>query len=399
MPFLALTWDQTAASEWAHDEHSRKLVAAGWPEAYPPRTYIATLVAAALPTAIAVVVLFLVAFRIFEDRSAATVAALTFGMATPAFGWATTLFGHAAAGAFLFLGFAFAHAAITRPEAGRFALLRAAASAAALTLSITVDFTVAPAAVMVVLWAAGPILRDPKHRVAMISTVLVAGLISALPLLIYNDVTFGAPWRIGYGSDPDFPGMKQGFFGITLPKLSVLYEILFGPSRGILQISPVLIAAPFGIYRMCRNPAQRGIALLVIGVIVYHLLLNASFHYWEGGWSTGPRYLTAMLPFACLAIGGAWAHASPAWRWVLLGLLAVSLVISACCAMVGMDAPAPEKMTGSLIEHVWSRTRSGASHALATEAFGMRSRYFLLLLLTAWALIGALLARYSRKAA
>src|SRR6185295_3499168 len=112
-------------------------------------------------------------------------------------------------------------------------------------------------------------------------------------------------------------------------------------------------------------------------VIVYHLLLNASFHYWEGGWSMGPRYLSAMLPFASLAFGAVWMRATPVWRWILMGVLVLSIVISVLSASVGMEVP--DKFDGTLIEYVLSRALHGTSHAIPSLYFGWRSRYFLLI--------------------
>ena len=74
----------------------------------------------------------------------------------------------------------------------------------------------------------------------------------------------------------------------------------------------------------------------------YYVLLNSSYHYWNGGWSTGPRHVTAMLPFACLAIGAAWQKGGTALRAIASILTVVSLVLALLCTTVGMFAPESE---------------------------------------------------------
>ena len=134
-----------------------------------------------------------------------------------------------------------------------------------------------------------------------------------------------------------FKGMKQGFFGITWPHLGVVMELLFGLYRGLLPLSPVLVLVPLGLYVMWREPRTRVAAGGILVALCSYLWINASYHYWDGGWSTGPRHLVAVLPLCCLALAFAWPRAF--WpRTVTLVLLAVSLVLSLICAEVSMFA-------------------------------------------------------------
>ena len=76
----------------------------------------------------------------------------------------------------------------------------------------------------------------------------------------------------------------------------------------------------------------------ILFVLCSFLWINASYYYWDGGWSTGPRHLVPMLPVCCLALTFAWPRASWA-RTVTLVLLAASLVLSLICAVAGMLPP------------------------------------------------------------
>jgi hypothetical protein len=84
-------------------------------------------------------------------------------------------------------------------------------------------------------------------------------------------------------------------------------------------------------------------------VLFSFLWINASYYYWDGGWSTGPRHLVPMLPLCCLALAFAWPRAFWA-RTVTLVLLAASLVLSLICAVAGMLAPT--KYANPLVGHL-----------------------------------------------
>src|ERR1700730_15326381 len=90
--------------------------------------------------------------------------------------------------------------------------------------------------------------------------------------------------------------------GLTYPKPAVLYQILFGLYRGLLPLSPVLILGGIGIYRMWAKGAYRLEAILCGSIVVFLLLFNASYFYWDGGYCFGPRFVVPMLPFACFPI-------------------------------------------------------------------------------------------------
>jgi hypothetical protein len=64
--------------------------------------------------------------------------------------------------------------------------------------------------------------------------------------------------------------------------------------------------------------SRRRVAAVFAAVIgVYFILLNASYSYWEGGWSYGPRHATPGIPFLCIGLAFLWTIAPAAGRWVL----------------------------------------------------------------------------------
>ncbi len=73
---------------------------------YVVAVWVAIIVTSALFTAAAATLLYLLARHFGFARAAALFGALGYAVCTPAFGWATVFYGHAVAGACLFIGFA-----------------------------------------------------------------------------------------------------------------------------------------------------------------------------------------------------------------------------------------------------------------------------------------------------
>ena len=60
------------------------------------------------------------------------------------------------------------------------------------------------------------------------------------------------------------------------------------------------------------------------------LLYNASYAYWDGGNSTGPRHAVPALPFLALGLAALWQRTRR--RWPLLAVVALSVAINAAIA-------------------------------------------------------------------
>jgi hypothetical protein len=147
--------------------------------------------------------------------------------------------------------------------------------------------------------------------------------------------------------------MKQGFFGHTYPKLSVLFEILFGLYRGLLPLSPVLIISVFGIRRIWKDKVLRPELLLCTAVVGFFLLLNASYVDWDGGMTLGPRHVVPMLPFLSLLL----AFGLGKW-WLLSSLL---LVVSAGHMLAGavFRPIVPSRYQNVLFEYLYAQILDG----------------------------------------
>jgi hypothetical protein len=355
---------------------------AGRPSAaYKILLYVVGIFTSALPTALAVAVLYRVALRVGDDAAAALFAALAFGFATPAWGWATTFLGHAASGSIQFLALAALLAAADK-DGQRRAFPLDLLAGALLGWSIVVEITAGPSAVMIALFR---LVTAQRSAVRAGAALALGGLAAITPLLIYNGVAFGSPFKLGYGAVVGFEGMQQGFFGVRLPSLQVIWEILFGWRRGLLWVAPILLLTPAALWHLMAQSRWRPLAILIIAIAAYYVLLNSSYFYWDGGDSTGPRHLTPTLPFLCLPLCLLWRRVD---RRVLAGLLALSVAATLVCAAVTMtvDASIPRP----LLDHLLPAFAAGDLAGMVLHRFGVLPGHAALVpLALLWAALGA----------
>ena len=89
-----------------------------------------------------------------------------------------------------------------------------------------------------------------------------------------------------YVANPFAERQHHGFFGIGVPTLHGLREVLVG-NRGLLVFSPVLLAAAVGLWLLWRR-GDRAEALLAGAVSLLFCLLSAGYFLPYGGGSPGP---------------------------------------------------------------------------------------------------------------
>jgi hypothetical protein len=301
--------------------------------------FFSTMLTTAVWTAAAAAGLYLFARANGISRGGALFATVGYALCTPAFGWATAFFSHGVTGALLFLGFASvmraSEAGAAPLVAGRFAL----AGGALLAGAVDVEFTAGIAVAAIVAAGAWRLRRLGAGRAAaLLGRASLAGVVTLVPLGLYNAWCFGSPLHLGYSDVVGFDGMQQGMFGITLPKPEVLFGLLFGQHRGLLWIAPLLFAAPVALRASFRRwPGEFGAVLLAVPVLL--LLVNAGYAYWDGGASTGPRHLTPAMPFLALAFAPLWDAAGRRQRQALVALAVLSFALSFICAVVTMVSP------------------------------------------------------------
>ena len=380
------------------------------PEGIATLSWVATIASAAIPTVLCALLLFHVTIAMGFGEAAAAFAALAFGLATPAWAYATLMFGHALAAACLMAGFTAAIALREAGTASRDALLGLAVGAAGGWATVTEYPCAIPAAVLALL----AVLesrdeRSPARMLRVAAGVTAGALACAALLAAYNATAFGSPFAVGYSHEAgDFGGMKQGFLGITYPKLDVLGKILFGPYRGLFSHSPVLLLAPVGLGLLVAAPKARVAGVAASLIVAYHVLLNASYFYWFGGSCFGPRHVVPALPFLALGLAALWSRPVRALRATLLALAAASAFVT--LVAVATTVQQPEWFHAPWLEYNWPsfangrlglnqmsfldndavRVRDLRTHsANVGEWMGLRGLASLAPLLVAWGAIGA----------
>lgn len=303
-----------------------------------PRVRLASALTSALLTAIAATMLFGMTIELTGSLGAGLFAAFGYALGTPIWGWSTTIFGHAAAAALLLI----ATIAIWRgTRAARAESGNAVIAGLALGWAIVVEYQAALSGLVIGLWALWRLWRYPvAERWRAIALAAAGAIVTLVPLAIYNLIAFGTLFKLGYEGVVGFSGMQQGLFGLTYPKPEVIGEILGGAKVGLIWVAPILVAAPIGLALMLRRRETRDLGALAAVVAVIVVLINASYVYWDGGSSTGPRLSVPAIGFLALGLGPLWvACRFTVLRIGLAALLAASMALNLIIAAVDITSP------------------------------------------------------------
>lgn len=320
---LPAVWLADRATGDSAHRHATSLDDAGLARFLRLRLRLAAASGPALLTAIAAALLYDLALAVTGSAAAALVAGLGYALGTPIWGWSTTIFGHAAVAAL----YVIAAWGIWRASP-RGAVL----AGLALGWAVVVEYQAVLAGTVLALWALARWWPQPR-RWRLIGVAAVAGVAALLPLIGYDLVAFGTPFRLGYQGVVGFGGMKTGLFGLGVPNLAVLWEIVFGVRRGLVWVAPVLVVAPLGLVALIERRATRGLGWAAIGVVAICLLVNAAYVYWYGGNATGPRLAMPMTGLLALGLAPFWAGlASRGGRIATAALLALSVALNIAIA-------------------------------------------------------------------
>ena len=203
-------------------------------------SYWLTVALAALPTAAGATLLYRVARRFGADEPGAYVAALVFGLATPAWAYATLLFGHALATCLLIAAFA-ASMRLGDDKGRRRDVLVAGGLGFAAGWAAITEYTTAIPALLIAglavtqIWSGGW-----SRRVRVAAAITGAALVPLAALALYNQAAFGSVFELGYTHVEGFGAMRQGVMGVAYPTVQALRGILIG-----------VIAACFSTRRCC----------------------------------------------------------------------------------------------------------------------------------------------------
>ncbi|MCX6370105.1 MAG: hypothetical protein NTZ58_02490 [Solirubrobacterales bacterium] len=254
-----------------------------------------------------------------------TVSALTLGMATMVLVFASQFFGHMLASLVIFAAFAL----LMRERRGppRLALVGLAGVLAGLAVTVEYPIALAGAAIGVYAMLRGDLPSAGLWPKLARGAAYAAGVvIGVAPILAYNQWAFGSPSTNSYSNAVDVQGFSGhatlglnsgGFFGIGVPDPQAALELLLAP-RGIITITPVVIAGLYGVWLM-RSNGKRAEANLIIAIVALFFIYDTGYWLPFGGGTPGPRFLIPTLPFIALGFAEAWRR-----------IPATTLVLSAC---------------------------------------------------------------------
>lgn len=329
------------------------------------RQWLAAAAINATLLALAAVALMDLGRRVTGSAGAGAFGALAFAFGTPLWGWATTLFGHCAVASLLVIAVRLILKGTSDDRSQADAPLAGLALGWALVIEHSALLFALPIGAYA-LWRMRALPRPEATRAA--GGAVLAGAAAMIPLLAYNLFAFGMPFRLGYEGVVGWEGMQQGLFGLTYPHVAVLGEVLAGTHRGMLWVAPVLLAAVPGLWWLWRR-GWRDLAVLAAVGTVAAFLYNASYVYWDGGNSTGPRHAMPAVAFLSLALPSVWAAAGRAGRAALSTLLAASVAINLMIAAA--EITAPWSADNALVDGVWrERFWPGYLRTVPSEFFG-----------------------------
>lgn len=331
--------------------------------------YVATLAASAVPTVLAALLLLASAEALGASSVGALVAAVAFAIASPAWGWATLLFGSALATACLLAAFRAALALRDPCDEDRDRRLGLLTGLAGGWATVTEYPAAVPAAMLAAL-ALAHVWRDGPARRARVALAIAAGAaVCAAALALYNTAAFGSPFSLGYSHIQSFAGMRQGVFGVTRPRAEALWGILFGSYRGLFRLAPALLVGPLGLALLARTKVAKAPAVAAAAIAAYYVLLNGSYAYWDGGWSFGPRHMAPALPFLALGLAPLWDRATEAQRKALGAAVAWGAAIALIAVATTAQPPETERApVSNLLWPAFSRGELSLNHQAIFEA-------------------------------
>lgn len=304
--------------------------------AYWPADYWTTLGASGLLSALTGVLLTVLARDLGCGPRRCLLIGLAYGLTTPAYAYATMSHGHQATAFSLLASFAL----LWREERTRPAW-RAFFAGVLAAYAAVIELQVGPVSAILGFYLLALVIGG-KRKPARLGEFAVGASLPTLLLLGYNFLAFGSPWDMGYfhHATDVFHQVHSAENPLGLRGLagSKVLPLLWGGYRGLFFYAPILILAIPGWILLARR-REWGMTLVSAATVVAIFLVNLSYPEWTGGWSTGPRLLVPLIPFAMLPVAATLAVGGVRTTWIALGLAGAGGVLMLLFQGIGARVP------------------------------------------------------------
>jgi len=128
----------------------------------------------------------------------------------------------------------------------------------------------------------------------------VGGLLPTLLMMHFQWRAFGNPFSPGHLMVENTALRNahfEGVYGAVGPSAKALYGLLIDPAAGLFPLTPIALFGVFGFGILILNRSERMDAIIASSLSGLTLLAICSMNNWRGGWTIGPRYLSAVVPF------------------------------------------------------------------------------------------------------
>jgi hypothetical protein len=178
-------------------------------------------------------------------------------------------------------------------------------------------------------------------------------IVGVIPLIAYQWIVYGSPVHTPYDEVVAVPGTSghdvvgpngEGFLGVTTPSLSDAVSLLIGDDRGLLILSPLVLAGVVGLvllWRMGRRAESLTCLTVGVALLVYNSGYTPVFGGIWGGGTPGPRLLLTSLPFLMLGAGVVFRRAPLAVTALLVASTAIFAAATVTYPRIGEEGTGP----------------------------------------------------------
>jgi 4-amino-4-deoxy-L-arabinose transferase-like glycosyltransferase len=307
----------------------------------PARIFLLSFLTTGIASAALCLLVYVLAGFFTKDRTAKILVTVAYGLGTPALMYSTVFYGHQVAALFTFSAFMILF--LVKKE--RLTAKWLPFAGALLGLSFLTEYTQGVTIALICMYYLSYGRRADDAARLLLPLALVSSSV-----LAYNYACFGDPISFSYAHSFFFGEQHSiGILGVTTPDPSQLFDILFGPKRGLFYYSPILLFALPGFYYSLKS-IYRAECIACFLICLQLVLMNPYYSAWPADCSLGARYLVPMLPFMCVLLANSFEKERI--RMLSLPFLAVSISSGLLGVLTGVifcsDAPLSDALNAAV---------------------------------------------------